>query len=86
MTRATGFPKGHPLAHDFAKQSVVCDTLCQRCRKNTIAAGEAKGIFAEKWVRICGGKAANDGLISAADRAYMEPRLSSRRDCLLVAV
>ena len=26
------FPKGHPLAHDFAKQSVVCYTFCRRCR------------------------------------------------------
>ena len=48
MTRATGLPKGNPLAHDFAKQSVVCYTLYQRCRENTIAAGEAKGIFTEK--------------------------------------
>lgn len=33
-----------PLAHDFAKQSVVCYTLCQRCRENAIAAGEGKDI------------------------------------------
>ena len=31
------------MAHDFAKQSVVCDTLCRRCRENTVAAGEGKG-------------------------------------------
>jgi len=33
-----------PLAHNFAEQSVVCYTLCQRCRENAIAAGEGKGI------------------------------------------
>ena len=33
-----------PLAHDFAKQSVVCYTLCRRCRENAVAAGEGKGI------------------------------------------
>ena len=40
-----GFPKGHPLAHDFAKQSVVCYTLCRRCRENAIAAGIGNGIL-----------------------------------------
>ena len=25
-----------PLAHDFAKQSVVCYTLCRRCRENAV--------------------------------------------------
>ena len=41
-----GFPKGATphLAHDFAKQSVVCYTLCRRCRENAVAAGEGKGI------------------------------------------
>ena len=41
-----GFPKGAAphLAHDFAEQSVVCYTLCRRCRENTVAAGEGKGI------------------------------------------
>ncbi len=32
------------LAHNFAKQSVVCYTLCRRCRENAVAAGEGKGI------------------------------------------
>ena len=32
------------LAHDFAKQSVVCYTLCLHCRENAVAAGEGKGI------------------------------------------
>lgn len=31
------------MAHDFAKQSVVCYTLCRRCRENAVAAGEGKG-------------------------------------------
>ena len=41
-----GYPKGAAphLAHDFAKQSVVCYTLCRRCRENAVAAGEGKGI------------------------------------------
>ena len=41
-----GFPKGAAphLAHDFAEQSVVCYTLCRRCRENAVAAGEGKGI------------------------------------------
>ncbi len=36
-----GYPKGAAphLAHDFAKQSVVCYTLCRRCRENAVAAG-----------------------------------------------
>ena len=33
------------MAHDFATQSVVCYTLCRRCRENAVAAGEGKGIF-----------------------------------------
>jgi len=33
-----------PLAHDFAEQSVVYYTLCQRCRENAIATGEGKGV------------------------------------------
>ena len=39
-------PKGATphLAHDFAKQSVVCYTLCRRCCENAVAAGEGKGI------------------------------------------
>ena len=41
-----GFPKGAAphLAHDFAEQSVVCYTLCRRCRENEVAAREGKGI------------------------------------------
>ena len=42
----SGVSKGvPPLAHDFAKQSVVCYTLCRRCCENAVAAGEGKGIF-----------------------------------------
>ena len=41
-----GYPKGAAphLAHDFAKHSVVCYTLCRRCCENVVAAGEGKGI------------------------------------------
>ena len=41
-----GLPKGAAphLPHDFAEQSVVCYTLCRRCRENAVAAGEGKGI------------------------------------------
>src|SRR5699024_9471792 len=39
-----GFPKGATphLAHDFAKQSVVCYTLCRRCRENDLPPGRAR--------------------------------------------
>ena len=41
----SGVSKGvPPLAHDFAKQSVVCYTLCRRCSENAVAAEEGKGI------------------------------------------
>ncbi len=44
-----GYPKGATphLAHDFAKQSVVCYTLCRRCRENAVAAGRARAFEAE---------------------------------------
>ena len=38
----TGGQRPH-LAHDFAKQSVVCYTLCRRCRENTVANREGEG-------------------------------------------
>ena len=33
------------FAHDFAEQSVVCYTLCRRCRENAVAAGTGNGIL-----------------------------------------
>ena len=39
-----GFQRGLPLGTRLCLQSVVCYTLCRRCRKNAIAAGEGKGI------------------------------------------
>ena len=39
-----GFPKGHPFGTQLCLQSVVCYTLCRRCRENAVAAGEGKGI------------------------------------------
>ena len=66
-----GFPKGATphLAHDFAKQSVVCYTLCRRCRENAVAAGE--GRQENRAVLVWRG-AASAGLFSSADRAYMK--------------
>ena len=67
-----GVPKGGTpphLAHDFAKQSVVCYTLCRRCRENAVAAGE--GRQENRAVLVWRG-AASAGLFSSADRAYMK--------------
>ena len=41
------------MAHDFAKQSVVCYTLCRRCRENAVAAGEGKGIWSGRKTGLC---------------------------------
>ena len=74
-----GFPKGAAphLAHDFAEQSVVCYTLCRRCRENAVAAGE--GRQENRAVLVWRG-AASAGLFSSADRAYMKvPSLVLRR-------
>ena len=50
----SGVSKGAcPLAHDFAKQSVVCYTLCRRCRENAVAAGEGKGIWSGRKTGLC---------------------------------
>ena len=57
------------MAHDFAKQSVVCYTLCRRCRENAVAAGE--GRQENRAVLVWRG-AASAGLVSAADWAYMK--------------
>ena len=57
------------MAHDFAKQSVVCYTLCRRCRENAVAAGE--GRQENRAVLVWRG-AASAGLFSSADRAYMK--------------
>ena len=39
-----GFQRGFPFGTRLCLQSVVCYTLCRRCRENTVAAGEGKGI------------------------------------------
>ena len=36
--------QGLPLGTRLCSQSVVCYTLCRRCRENAVAAGEGKGI------------------------------------------
>ena len=33
------------FAHDFAEQSVVCYTLCRRCRENAVAVGAGNSIL-----------------------------------------
>ena len=57
------------MAHDFAEQSVVCYTLCRRCRENAVAAGE--GRQENRTVLVWRG-AVSAGLVSTADRAYMK--------------
>ena len=57
------------MAHDFVKQSVVCYTLCRRCRENAVAAGE--GRQENRAVLVWRG-AASAGLFSSANRAYMK--------------
>ena len=61
------------MAHDFVKQSVVCYTLCRRCRENAVAAGE--GRQENRAVLVWRG-AASAGLFSSADRAYMKAPVS----------
>ena len=39
-----GFQRGSPFGTRLCLQSVVCYTLCRRCRENTVAAGEGNGI------------------------------------------
>ena len=39
-----GFQRGLPLGTRLCLQSVMCYTLCRRCRENAIVAGEGKGI------------------------------------------
>ena len=62
------------MAHDFAKQSVVCYTLCRRCRENAVAAGEGKGIWSGRKTGLClrGVEPVSTGLVSTADWAYMK--------------
>jgi len=50
-----GFQRGLPLGTRLCSQSVVCYTLCRRCRENAVAAGEGKGIWSGRkaglWLR-----------------------------------
>lgn len=41
-----GFPKGAkpPFGTRLCLQSIVCYTLCRRCRETAVAAGEGKGV------------------------------------------
>jgi len=56
----------------------VCYTLCRRCRKNAVAAGEGKGHLKrqENRAMIAWREAASAGLVSSADRAYMKKYFS----------
>ena len=60
------------MAHDFAKQSVVCYTLCRRCRENAVAAGGGQGHLKRQENRavLVWRGAVSAGLVSTADRAY----------------
>ena len=66
------------MAHDFAKQSVVCYTLCRRCRENAVAAGGQGHLKRQDLKRqenravLAWRGAASAGLVSSADRAYMK--------------
>ncbi|EDK34879.1 Hypothetical protein CKL_2867 [Clostridium kluyveri DSM 555] len=68
------------MAHNFAEQSVVCYTLCKRCRENAVAAVEGKGVLSG---RKAGGNlrsgAAKDSPLSSADRAYMKTQKEYRK-------
>ena len=73
-----GYPKGAAphLAHDFAKQSVVCYTLCRRCRENAVAAGEGKGIWSGRKTGLClglGSRKQRTGF-SSRQGVYESPR------------
>ena len=50
-----GFQRGLPLGTRLCLQSVVCYTLCRRCRENAVAVGEGKGIWSGRktglWLR-----------------------------------
>ena len=74
VTRWSEFPKGHPLAHDFAEQSVVCYTLCLRCRfkRRCRRGGQERLKRQENRAVLAGANAASAGLVSSADWAYMK--------------
>ena len=66
-----GFKGVCPLAR-LCSQSVVCYTLCRRCCENAVAAGEGKGILRQENRAVIAWRgAASAGLVSSADRAYM---------------
>jgi len=59
----------------------VCYTLCRRCRKNAVAAGEREAHLKRQKNRamIAWRKAASTGLVSSADRAYMKKYFSKKK-------
>ena len=56
------------MAHDFAKQSVVCYTLCRRCRRG----GQGHLKRQENRAVLAWRRAVSTGLVSTADWAYMK--------------
>ncbi len=63
--------RGLPLGTRLCSQSVVCYTLCRRCCENAVATGEGKGVPSQNRAVIAWRGAASAGLVSSADRAYM---------------
>ena len=70
-------PRGG-VAYRLFLQSVVCYTLCRRCRKNAVAAGGGQEHLKRQENRtvIAWRGVVSTGLVSSADREYMEPRPS----------
>ena len=64
--------KGYPFCTWLCLQSVVCYTLCRRCCENEVATGEGKHIWSSRKTGLWWRGAASTGLVSSADRAYME--------------
>ena len=67
------------MAHDFAKQSVVCYTLCRRCRFKCRCRRGGQGHLKRQDLKrqenravLAWRGAASAGLDSSADRAYMK--------------
>ncbi len=77
-----GFQRGLPLGTRLCLQSVVCYTLCRRCRENAVAAGEGKGIWSSRktglWLRVVEPQA-QDWFHQQTGRIWKSPSLVLRR-------
>ena len=78
----SGVSKGAPFGTRLCLQSVVCYTLCRRCRENTVAAGEGKGIWNGRktglWLRGMEPQA-QDWFRQQTGRIWKPPSLVPRR-------